>query len=93
MRLALAGELEMATVETLYDTVAEAIAAGRPGRLVIDLAGVTFCDSTGIGALLDARAAANSSGVAFQATNPRGVTRRTMQITGVFEVLTGATAA
>ncbi|MFG1953835.1 STAS domain-containing protein [Micromonospora sp. NPDC048830] len=93
VRLVLAGELDLATVETLYDSVTQTITAGRPGRLVVDLAGVTFCDSTGIGALLDARTAANSSGVAFQATNPRGVTRRTMQVIGVFEVLTAGTAA
>ncbi|MET8908408.1 STAS domain-containing protein [Micromonospora sp. NPDC004551] len=92
VRLSLIGELDMATVQPLCDRVEQAIKSGASG-LVIDLAGLSFCDSSGIRALMDARKAATSRGVAFQATNPQGVTRRTMEVTGVLDVLTTATAA
>ena len=92
LRLSLIGELDMATTQTLQDRVEQAIDAGPPG-LVIDRTHLTFCDSSGIRVLLDARTAATSRRVVFEATNAQGVTRRTMEVTGVLDVLTTATAA
>jgi anti-sigma B factor antagonist len=53
-----AGELDLTARETLTDALLERV--GDPGvdRLVVDMAGVTFCDSSGLGALLDVRRAA-----------------------------------
>jgi anti-anti-sigma factor len=88
VRLALSGELDMASAETLAASVDHALRPDRPAQLVVDLAGVTFCDSTGIRALVDARAAALRCQVAFRTVNPRGLTRRVMSVTGVLDVLT-----
>jgi anti-anti-sigma factor len=93
VRLALIGELDMDTVEMLRTSVEREISAHPPHRLVIDLASTAFCDSTGIKTLMDARSAATDRGVCFQATNPCGITRKTMQITGVLEILTEPTTA
>ncbi|MFC4148090.1 STAS domain-containing protein [Micromonospora mangrovi] len=87
-RLALSGELDMASADALHEQVHQALASDRPELLIIDLAALTFCDSTGIRALVDARAAAIACQVAFQVVNPRGVTRRVMRVTGVLDVLT-----
>lgn len=89
VRLALHGELELATVDRLHQHVRRELAADRPPRrLVVDLAEVTFCDSTGLGALIEARAAAADRGVCFLAINPSGMTRKIMEVTGLLDMLT-----
>ncbi|MFI2652738.1 STAS domain-containing protein [Micromonospora fulviviridis] len=87
-RLALTGELDIASVDAFHEQVQQALASDRPNQLIIDLAALTFCDSTGIRALVDARATVRARAVAFQVVNPRGVTRRVMRVTGVLDVLT-----
>jgi anti-sigma B factor antagonist len=91
--LRLIGELDLETVETLHASIEREIDAHPPKQLIVDLAGTAFCDSTGISALMDARAAATGRGVSFQVMNPSGITRRTMQVTGVLHVLTAVTQA
>lgn len=91
VRLTLDGELDIATVELLARHVDRALIT-RPRRLALDMGGVTVCDSTGIGALVEARAAALARGAQFGVVNARGITRRTMEIIGVLELLTGASA-
>ncbi|GHJ52897.1 hypothetical protein Nm8I071_22040 [Nonomuraea sp. TT08I-71] len=88
VRLALSGELDMASADAFQERVQQALASDRPEQLIIDLAALTFCDSTGIRALVDARAAVLACEVAFQVVNPRGVTHRVMRVTGVLDVLT-----
>ena len=52
--LSVAGELDLATSPLLRRHVHEAVAQGHR-RLVLDLARVRFCDSTGVGVLIAAR--------------------------------------
>jgi anti-anti-sigma factor len=66
------GELDVATAPRLRAGVAAVVL--RPGQLlVVDLAGVTFCDSSGISALIAARnvAEAAGAGVALAAVPAR----------------------
>ncbi|MGW7099649.1 STAS domain-containing protein [Streptomyces sp. NPDC054838] len=53
----LTGELEVATPPTVHDAVRESL-TGRPALLRIDTSGVSFCDCSGLGALLWAKAEA-----------------------------------
>jgi len=87
MRLTLAGELDLATTRLLGQHVEHALATA-PRRLLLDLAGVTFCDSTGVGALCEARTAVVERGVRFVAVNPGRMTRRIMRVTGLLALLT-----
>ncbi|MFD3535993.1 STAS domain-containing protein [Streptomyces sp. NPDC058664] len=50
VELRLAGELDLATVPLLQQAAATALAT-RPRHLNLDLAGLTFCDQTGLRAL------------------------------------------
>ncbi len=60
--LALAGEIDLATIPTVRQRLHTAIAA-RPGRvLTVDLTEVAFVDSAGIGVLLGARRRARAAG-------------------------------
>lgn len=88
VRLAMSGDLDMATTGLLQRRVAATLEQDRPRRLVVDVADVTFCDSSGIHAFLLAREAANRRGVTFVLANPSGITRRTLEITGLLERLT-----
>jgi anti-sigma B factor antagonist len=90
--LRVAGELDLATAGALGEQVALAL-ADRPAELVVDLAEVTFCDSSGIEALLNARATTNRHNAGFRAINARGITRRSMQVTGVLDLLAATTGA
>ncbi|WP_165944421.1 STAS domain-containing protein [Micromonospora sp. KC213] len=87
VRLVLTGELDMATTNMLQDSVEEAITLDRPRRLIVDLTDVPFCDSTGVGALVQAQRTAAGCGISLHAVNPTGVTRRVMQVTGVLAEL------
>ncbi|MDT9680965.1 STAS domain-containing protein [Streptomyces sp. TRM76323] len=49
--IALSGEFDIATASAVRARALELIANGHPD-LVADLAGVTFCDSSGLGALV-----------------------------------------
>jgi anti-sigma B factor antagonist len=59
--LALSGELDLASAPVLERELREAEASGL-SRLVIDLGGLAFMDSTGLQALLRARERANTDG-------------------------------
>ena len=49
--VALAGEIDMSTVQRLAAAVDDVLAE-PPARVVLDMAGVTFCDSQGLGTLV-----------------------------------------
>lgn len=77
----LVGELDLYNAQLLREALFAA-AAGEPERLVVDLAGVTFVDSTGLGVLIEARTRmANRR--AFLLVGPGLETRRALEISGL----------
>ncbi|GAA0461575.1 hypothetical protein Ade02nite_16140 [Paractinoplanes deccanensis] len=87
-RLTLDGDLDMATAGSLDGHVVRALTGERPRQLVIDAAGLSFCDSSGIHALVRARDTAHRHGASFVVSNTTGITRRTLEITGLLGTLT-----
>jgi anti-sigma B factor antagonist len=76
------GEIDISTVDAVNTALLTAM--GRtPDRVVFDLAGVEFMDSSGIAALLRARKAASS----IQIRNPSTVVRRLIDMTGLTDIL------
>jgi anti-sigma B factor antagonist len=67
--LRLSGELDLSTADALRSALAEAL-AGDPGRLVVDLADVTFVDPAGIRPLTEA-AVRRRGAVTLRAARPR----------------------
>ena len=87
VRLAVTGEIDLATAGGLYDAIAQAVAGGCT-EVIVDLAEVSFCDSTGIGAIVRARNAAAGEGATVQVINPRGPVHRVLEVTGMLDSLT-----
>ncbi|MGW0392026.1 STAS domain-containing protein [Streptomyces sp. NPDC003042] len=92
--LTLAGELDHDTAGPLR--AALDAAARRGGRLVVDMAGLEFCDSTGLNALLHSRITVQETGGSLELAGLRGSVARMFRITGadgVFPVHTDVAQA
>jgi anti-anti-sigma factor len=80
-RIALAGEVDMATVPVLKQQLAQAEQDGA-ASIMVDLRDVTFIDSQGLHALLRARERAQSNGHRLLIVGASPSARRLFQITG-----------
>lgn len=83
--LTLTGELDIDSVGGLRERVQERLTGGRFRTLALDLAGLTFLDSSGLGLLLEVRRLALSSDVAFELVNVPAGPARVMAIAGLTE--------
>ncbi|MEV0391385.1 STAS domain-containing protein [Nonomuraea sp. NPDC050643] len=70
LRLTLRGEIDFTNAGEIHKTIREAIADRRPQVVLVDLAGVTFMDSTGISVLVDTMRAAAEVQAEFRVENP-----------------------
>lgn len=84
-RLALTGALDIATTDGLERMVLDAL-EGRDGVL-LDLAGLTVCDSTGLGALVRLHRRAQAAGQSFELSHPRAHVADLLAMTGVNKVI------
>lgn len=82
-----AGEADLSTVRDFRDALFDALAE-RPARVVIDLRGLIFIDSTGVSALIAVRQAALKQGAQLIVTYPRGQVLRVLRTAGVLGTLT-----
>jgi anti-sigma B factor antagonist len=77
----LVGELDLYNAHLVRDELF-AVAMRKPQRLIVELSGVTFIDSTGLGVLIESRARlANKQG--FLLVAPGLETRRALEISGL----------
>jgi anti-sigma B factor antagonist len=83
--LALAGELDIDSVGGLREQVQARLNAGGLRALTLDLAGLTFVDSSGLGLLLELRRVALTADVAFQLANVPTGPARVIAIAGLTE--------
>jgi anti-sigma B factor antagonist len=83
--LALTGALDIATTDSLERMVLDAL-EGCDGVL-LDLAGVTVCDSTGLGALVRLHRRAQAAGQALKLTHPRAHVADLLAMTGINKVI------
>lgn len=81
--LSLAGELDLATVPSLRDAALEALSVVGCTALVLELAGLTFLDSTGLGCWIELRNRAEEAGQAFVLEAVPPTARRTVTIAGL----------
>jgi len=86
LRLILTGEIDVSNVDLLARGLATVPA---PDNVVVDLAGVTFLDSTGVAALVVAHRRAAAAGRRLAVVNAQGIVRRVLAITGALPTLAG----
>jgi anti-anti-sigma factor len=84
--LRLAGEIDMLTAAQL-STVVNEVLADPPPRIVLDLAGVTFCDSQGLGTLVVLSRKATLAHSYLVLVNVGGFLIRVLDITGLRNAL------
>jgi anti-sigma B factor antagonist len=79
--VSLGGELDLYNAEEVREALAGA-ADGQPERLVVDLSGVEFIDSTALGVLIEARTKLPNRR-AFLLAAPGIETRRALEVSGL----------
>jgi anti-anti-sigma factor len=80
--ITLTGEIDVSNVDSLRATIEPAVETARE-RVVFDLTGLEFMDSTGIALLLHAATRAGS----VHLRQPSSIVRRIIEITGLTDVL------
>ena len=91
--VALAGEIDMSTVQRLATAVDEILGGDTPTRVVLDMAGVTFCDSQGLSALIGLNRDVSAGGSRLVFVNVGDFMGRLLDITGLraaFDVVDSA---
>ena len=79
--ITLTGEVDVTTVGLLGDAIASVLPTPT---LTVDVAGLTFIDSTGFSALLEARRAAPST--SFELVNPSDHVAHLVEVLGLSDV-------
>jgi len=72
----------------LHSELAAAVKGEGPSRVIVDMAGVDFCDSTGMNVLLAALRRARERGGDLVLAGPRPAVRKILQVTGLESVFT-----
>jgi anti-sigma B factor antagonist len=82
----LRGDFDLTGTARFWAHISEAL--GRTATsITVDARDVTFIDSSGVGALLRARAEADKRGAAFRISQPSAALRRTAQAAGIEDLL------
>jgi anti-sigma B factor antagonist len=83
------GEIDLYTAPKLQNDLARIIEnAGPAARVVIDMSGVEFCDSTGMNVLLSCLRQLRERGGELELARPRPAIKKILQVTGLDAVFT-----
>ncbi|GGS87390.1 anti-sigma-B factor antagonist [Planobispora rosea] len=86
--MAVVGEIDLYTAPRLQAEFARLLQESATTRVVIDMSGVEFCDSTGMNVLLSALKRLRERGGALEVAGPRPAVRKILQVTGLDSVFT-----
>ena len=85
--ITLVGELDPATAPQLDAAVDQVLQREGLERVVLDLAGLTFLDSSGLRVFVTAREALSTRGAELVLSRPSANTQRLLDITGLGEII------
>src|SRR6202451_2561667 len=84
-----AGEIDLYTAPKLQTDLAAIIDDAAPAaRIIIDMSGVEFCDSTGMNVLLSCLRHVRERGGELEIASPKPAVRKILQVTGLDSVFT-----
>lgn len=83
----LGGDLDPATAPLLEQAVQQAVDTAGVDRVVLDLGGLAFIDSSGLRVFVTARQALSERGATLLLRNPSANTKRLLDITGLGEII------
>ena len=86
--VAASGEIDLYTAPRLAAELNSVLARDDAARIVVDMSGVDFCDSTGMNVLLSALKRAREQGGELELAGPRPAVRKILQVTGLDTVFT-----
>ncbi|WP_344595637.1 STAS domain-containing protein [Actinomadura vinacea] len=81
------GELDLYTAPRLQTALA-GLLREQVDRVVVDMSGIDFCDSTGMNVLLSAMKRLKERGGTLELAAPRPAVKRILQVTGLDTVFT-----
>lgn len=81
----LTGDIDLATADKVGEALADALSKGS--QIWVDLSGVTFLDSTGIRALVQAHRKAESKGAPLYVHGAQQWVAKVLEVTGVGPLL------
>ena len=84
--VAVEGELDLANAEALGEVLREVVDE-KPSKVIVDLASLSFLDSTGIRCFVAAAQAAAKVGCELGVRNPSGMVHRVLELCGVDKIL------
>jgi anti-sigma B factor antagonist len=84
--VSLLGEVDVLTVDQVRQALSEALASG-PRSITVDMAELSFIDSTGLGALVFGFQRSRDAGVAFRLARPSTGVRQVLVLSGLLEVV------
>lgn len=87
LRVVVSGEVDVSNAEELRAKIDAGFADEAVERIEVDLAEVSYIDSTGIGVLVGSAHRAQDAGRAFEVLNPQANVLRILGLLGVDEVL------
>ena len=85
--LSLSGRLNMVSAVTLRQTIGSLVQDGS-SRFVVDLSGISFMDSSGLGALISGLKSARQAGGDLRIAAPTEQVQLVLQLTNMERVLT-----
>ncbi|NAS22075.1 STAS domain-containing protein [Herbidospora galbida] len=86
--MAVIGEIDLYTAPRLQSEFTRVLEETALDRVVIDMSGVEFCDSTGMNVLLSALKRLKERGGVLEVAAPRPAVRKILQVTGLDSVFT-----
>jgi anti-sigma B factor antagonist len=84
-RIAVTGDLDLATSSRLLDALMAALALPGARDVVLDFGGVNFLDASGVGVIVRARLACRHLGGRLTLFGARGIVAEVLHLTGVAE--------
>ena len=81
------GELDIESIGDFHAAIQRCLDGPNCSRVSVDMAGVTFCDSTGVGALVSAQANCAHHGADFSIEGLDDRVRRIIELAGLLSAL------